>query len=173
MRSNAYARATMFTRGLITRRLQRCLPGIARCRSRSLPGDRGAQVVRELSGRDSLLLNVLADSAEHRRSDSADDFARVLAADPGNVADSLRHGVVMLAEDLRKRDGLLWIFRVRGGFTMDGVRATRVRMRRHCRSYQGNCGIHRPLRNEGIDAKPLAHLLDSRAAHLLLNLFLY
>jgi hypothetical protein len=45
-------------------------------------------------------------------------------------------------------------------------------VRGNCRRYQGNRCIHGPLRNDWIDAKALTHLLDSRAAYLLLNLFL-
>jgi hypothetical protein len=119
-----------------------------------------------------LLLNVLSDSAEHCRRDSTDDFARVLATNPRNVAHALRHGIVVIAEDLRKRGRSLRIFRLHGGFEMDGVGPARVRMRSYCRGYQRNRGIHRPLRHYWIDAKSLAHLLDSRVADLLLNLFL-
>lgn len=173
MQSNAYARAKMLPRGLLTGRLQSRRSGISRRgRSRSRTRYRSTQVVRELSRIDSLLLNVLSDSAEHRWRDGADDFARLIVAHPGDVAHSLRHSIVVIAEDLRQRCGLLWIFRLRGGFTMDVVGPARVRVRRYCSSYQRNCGIHRPLRNDWIDAKPLTHLLDSRVAHLLLNLFL-
>jgi len=55
---------------------------------------------------------------------------------------------------------------------MDGVRSARVCVRCDCRSNQWNRGAHRSLRNDGIDAKPLAHLLDNGVAHLLLNMLL-
>jgi hypothetical protein len=119
-----------------------------------------------------LLLNVLPNSAEHRWCHRPHDFARVVATDSGDVAHSLRHGIVMIAEDLRKRGGSLWIFRLRCGFEMDGVGPAGVRVRRYCSSHQGDRGIYRPLRHDWIDAKPLTHLLHSRAAYLLLNLFL-
>jgi hypothetical protein len=163
----------MLTRGHLTGRLQRRLSGIARRRgSRSLPCDRSAQVVRELSRRDSLLLNVLANSAEHRGRNGTYYSARVLATHPGNIAHSLRHGIVMIPKHLRKSSGPLWIFRLIGGFEMDGVRPARVRVRRYCSGHQWDRGIHRPLRHDWIDAKPLTHLLDSRVADLLVNLFL-
>jgi hypothetical protein len=136
MPSNAYARAGMLMRGLLTRRLQSRLSGISpSCGSPGRACHRSAQVAGELSRIDSFLLNVLADSAEHRRSDSTDDIACLFTADPGNVAHPLRYGIVMIAEDLMKRCGLLRIFRLRGGLTMDGVRAARIRMRRYCGGY--------------------------------------
>ena len=55
---------------------------------------------------------------------------------------------------------------------MDGVRPARVRVRSDRRSNEGNRDAHRPLRNDRIDSKPLAHLLDNGAAHLLPNLLL-
>jgi hypothetical protein len=173
MRSNAYARARMLNSTLLTQRLQRRLSCIAR-RGRLRPHARyrGAQVARELSRIDPLLLDVLSDSAEHGRRYSADDLVRVIPAHSGNVAHSLRHSIGMITENLRKRGGSLWIFRLRRGFTMDGVRAALVRVRRHCSSHQRNRGINRPLCNDWIDAKPLTHLLDSSVAHLLLNLLL-
>jgi len=45
-------------------------------------------------------------------------------------------------------------------------------VRRYRSRYQRNRGIHRPLRHDWLDAKPLTHLLDSCVAHLLLNLLL-
>jgi hypothetical protein len=163
----------MLNSTLLTQGLQRRLSCLARSgRLRPYARYRGAQVARELSRIDSLFLDVLSDSAEHRGRYGADDLVRVVAAHPGNVAHSLRHSVGMIAEDLRKRGGPLWIFRLGRGFTMDGVRAALVGVRRHCSSHQGNRGINRPLRNHWIDAKPLTHLLDSSVAHLLLNLLL-
>jgi hypothetical protein len=157
----------------MTLRLQRRLSGVARRgRSRSLPYYGGAQVARELSRIDPLLLDVLTYPSEHCGSNRVDNFAGVVATDPGNVAHSLRHSVVMIAEDLGKRRSALWIFRLGGGFAMDRVRTARIRVRRNCRSHQRNRGIHRPLRNHWVDAEPLAHLLDGRVADLLLNLFL-
>jgi hypothetical protein len=135
-------------------------------------GYRGTQVARELPRIDSLFLDVLSNSAEHRGRYSADDFVRVVAAHPGNVAHSLRHCIGMIAENVRKRNGPLWTFRLRRGFTVDSVRAARVRVRRHCSSHQRNRGINSPLRNDWIDAKPLTHLLDSGVGHLLLDLLL-
>jgi hypothetical protein len=171
--SNACARARMLTRGLMTVRLQRRLSGVARRGgSRSLPYDGSAQVARKLSRIDALLLNVLSYPSEHRGSNRVDNLAGVVATDPGNVAHSLSHSVVMIAEDLGKRRRPLWIFRLGGGFAMDRVRTARIRVRRNCRSHQRNRGIHRPLRNDWVDAEPLAHLLDGCAADLLLNLFL-
>jgi hypothetical protein len=37
------------------------------------------------------------------------------------------------------------------------------------RHYDGNRDVHRSLRHHRIDAEALAHLLNSRAAYLLLN----
>jgi hypothetical protein len=71
-----------------------------------------------------LLLNVLPNSAEHRRRDGADDFVRVVATDSGDVAHSLRHGIVMIAEYLGKRGGTLRTFRLHGGFAMHRVGTT-------------------------------------------------
>jgi hypothetical protein len=119
-----------------------------------------------------LLLNVLPDSTEHGRRHGAYDLARVVATDSGNIAHSLRHSVVVLAEDSRQRSGLLWILSLHARCTMNGIRTARVCVRRDCSSDQRNRGIHCPLRNDWIDAKPLTHLLHGGIAHLLLNLFL-
>ena len=115
---------------------------------------------------------MLSNSTQHRGRDGADDFARVLGTDAGYGAHSLRHGIVVIAKNLIERGRPLWIFRLSGGLTMDGVGPARVRVRRYRSSYQRNRGIHRPLRHDWIDAKPLTHLLDSCVAHLLLNLLL-
>jgi hypothetical protein len=171
--SNAYARARMLTRRLMTVRLQRRLTGVARrSGSRPLPYDGSAQVARELSRIDALLLNMLSYPSEHRGSNGVDNFAGVVATDSGNVAHSLSHSVVMIAEDLGKRRRALWIFRLGGGFAMDRISTAGIRVRRNCRSHQRNRGIHRALRNDWVDAEPLTHLLDCRVAYLLLNLFL-
>jgi hypothetical protein len=119
-----------------------------------------------------LLLNVLPDSAEHGRRNGAYDLARVIATDAGNIAHSLRHGIVVLAEHSRQRSGLLWIFSLHPGCTMYDIRTACVCVRRDCGSDQRNRGLDCPLRNDGIDAQPLAHLLNGGVAHLLLDLFL-
>jgi hypothetical protein len=49
-----------------------------------------------------LFLNVLSDSAEHRRRYGTDDFAGVVTTHSGDVAHPLRHRVVVIAENLRK-----------------------------------------------------------------------
>jgi len=160
-------------RGRLTARLQSGLARIAPPgSSRQGARNRITQIVRELSRIDSVLLNVLPDSLEHSGRDSADDCARIVAADPRDVTHSLRHRIVVIAKDLRKRRWPLRIFCLRGGFAMNGDRAAGIRVGRHCGSHEGNRRIHRPLRNDWINPKPLAHLLDSRSADLLLNLFL-
>jgi hypothetical protein len=173
MRSNAYARAITVTRGFLTGRLQ---SGLSRITGRSTlwsyPCDCGTQIARELARIDSLILNVLSDSAEHRRRNSGDDPAGVVAAKPGNIAHSLCHCIVVIAEHLRKRSGSLWVFRLDGGFTMDHIRATRVRVRGHRGSHKRNRGVNRSLCNEWIDPQSLTHLLDGGVAYLLLNLLL-
>jgi hypothetical protein len=157
----------------MTLRLQRRLSGVARRGgSGSLPYDGSAEVARELTRIYALLLNMLSYPPEHRGSNGVDDSAGVVATDPGNVAHSLSHSVVMITEDLGKRCRALWIFRLGGGFAMDRVSTAGIRVRRNCRSHQRNRGIHRALRNDWVDAEPLAHLLDCRVADLLLNLFL-
>jgi hypothetical protein len=115
---------------------------------------------------------MLPNSAEHRRRDRADDLAGVVATDSSHVAYSLGHRIVMIAEDLRKRGGPLRIFSLHACFAMNRIRSARARVRGDCCSYQGNRGIDRPLSNNWINAKPPAHLFDSRTADLLLNLVL-
>jgi hypothetical protein len=173
MRSNGYARATTVPRGLLTDRLQRGLSRIGRRRGpRADSGYRVTQVASQLTRIDSLILNVLSDSAEHRWRNGGDDLARVIPAHPGDIAHSLCHGIVVIAKHLRKSGGSLWVFRLRRGFTMDRVRTTRVRVRRHRGSHKRNRGVNRPLSNDWVDAQALTHLLDGGVAYLLLNLLL-
>ena len=158
---------------LLTGRLQSRLSRITR-RSRlwSCPCDCCTQIGRELARLDSLILNVLSDSAEDRRRNSGDDLAGVVAAQPGDIAYSLCHCIVVIAKHLRKRGGPLWVFGLSGGFTKDRVRTARVRVRRHRGSHQRNRGVNRPLSNDWIDPQSLTHLLDGGVAYLLLNLLL-
>jgi hypothetical protein len=121
---------------------------------------------------DSLILNVLSDSAEHCGRNSGDDLAGVVAAQPGNIAHSLCHCIVVIAKHLRKRGAPLWVFRLGGGFTMDRVRTARVRVRRHRGSHQRDRRVNCPLSNDWIDPQSLTHLLHCGVAYLLLNLLL-
>jgi hypothetical protein len=173
VRSNAYARVKMVTRGHITGRLQRRLSRVARHgASRSHPCYRSAQVVRELCWIYSLLLNVLPDSTEDGWSNGANDLVRVIATHARDVAHALRHSIMVLAEHLRKRRRLLWILRLCRGFAVEVVGITRVRAGRNGSSYKGDRRIHRLLRYHRIDAKPLTYLMYGRAGDLLLNLLL-
>lgn len=133
------------------------------------PESEAAEHIGKLTGVHTLLLHVLADAAQYRRRHSADDRARIFATYSSRVAHALFDRRMLVSEHVRERGALRRSDRLIGRFAMDGLRATRSRVRGNRGGDDRNGHVHGPLRHGGIDAKTLRDLLDGGVRDLLLN----
>jgi hypothetical protein len=125
--------------------------------------------VGQLGGVDSLLLDMLADSAQDRWGDSIQDFPGVFPAHSGRVAHPLSDRRVLVAEYLSRVPGWGVVRRLFGRLLMDRVGAAGTSM---CRKRGGDCrdrNVDGLLRYRGVDAEALGHLLRRAGRDVLLD----